>query len=139
MEKIKINRNSFISIKREKDKIDYHKWIDFINNHKNLFIWYEDTEQGKKVKERINEFSEWTKEAVLYKLNKSNVYCTKELSENHSDFILKYDMNNNKISVHLEKKITKKIAEVILNMAKYLGAIIIIDDKKEFKNIEQLE
>ena len=138
MKKIKIGRNSFIIIKKEDKNIDYQKWIIFIENHKNFFIWYEDTEDGKKVMERIDEFSDRIKRGILYKLNRTNVYCTKELSKNSWDCIISYNTENN-ISVHLEKKITKKIAEILLKMANYLEAKIIIDDKKEFISLEQLE
>lgn len=138
MKKIKIGRNSFIIIQKEDKNIDYQKWIIFIENHKNFFIWYEDTEDGKKVMERIDEFSDRIKRGILYKLNRTNVYCTKELSKNSWDCIISYNTENN-ISVHLEKKITKKIAEILLKMANYLEAKIIIDDKKEFISLEQLE
>ena len=137
MKKIKIGRNSFINIMR-KDNVNYQKWVTFIENHKSYFIWYEDTEEGKKKRERIDEFSQRVKEGVLYKLSKTNVYCTKKLSENSWDCIISYNIENN-ISVHLEKKITKSIAEIILEMADYLEAKIIIDEKNEFVSLEQLE
>ena len=137
MKKIKIGRNSFINIMR-KDNVNYQKWVTFIENHKSYFIWYEDTEEGKKIRERIDEFSQRVKEGVLYKLSKTNVYCTKKLSKNSWDCIISYNIENN-ISVHLEKKITKPIAEILLEMANYLEAKIIIDDKKEFISLEQLE
>lgn len=62
----------------------------------------------------------------------------KKLSKNSWDCIIPYNIENN-ISVHLEKKITKPIAEILLEMANYLEAKIIIDDKKEFISLEQLE
>ena len=136
MKKIKIGRYSFVNITKDGD-IDYKKWIDFIESHKDYFIWYEDTEEGKKIRERIDDFSPRVKEAVLYKLNKTNVYCTKKLSKNFGDCIVKYAINE--VSVSLEKKITKPIAEILLEMANYLEAKIIIDDKKEFISLEQLE
>ena len=137
MKKIKIGRNSFINIMR-KDNVNYQKWVTFIENHKSYFIWYEDTEEGKKIRERIDEFSQRVKEGVLYKLSKTNVYQQKKLSENSWDCIISYNIENN-ISVHLEKKITKSIAEILLEMADYLEAKIIIDEKNEFVSLEQLE
>ena len=137
MKKIKIGRNSFINIMR-KDNVNYQKWITFIENHKSYFIWYEDTEEGKKIRERIDEFSQRVKEGVLYKLSKTNVYCTKKLSENSWDCIISYNIENN-LSVYLEKKITKPIAEILLEMADYLEAKIIIDERNEFVSFEQLE
>ena len=121
-----------------KDNVNYQKWVTFIENHKSYFIWYEDTEELKKIWESIDVFSQRLKEGVLYKLSKTNVYYTKKLSENSWDCIISYNIENN-ISVHLEKKITKSIAEIILEMADYLEAKIIIDEKNEFVSLEQLE
>ena len=121
-----------------KDNVNYQKWITFIENHKSYFIWYEDTEEGKKIRERIDEFSQRVKEGVLYKLNKTNVYCAKKLSKNSWDCIISYNIENN-LSVYLEKKITKPIAEILLEMADYLEAKIIIDERNEFVSFEQLE
>jgi len=52
MKKIKIGRYSFVNITKDGD-IDYKKWIDFIESHKDYFIWYEDTEEGKEVLKNI--------------------------------------------------------------------------------------
>ena len=137
MKKIKIGRNSFIIIQKENENIDYQKWIIFIENHKDYFIWYEDTEEGKEVLKNIDEIPEDFKSRVSYSLSKTNAYCTKKLSKNFGDCIVKYAINE--VSVSLEKKITKPIAEILLEMANYLEAKIIIDDKKEFISLEQLE
>ena len=110
MKKIKIGRYSFVNITKNGD-IDYKKWIDFIESHKDYFIWYEDTEDGIYRKNNMDKVPNDFKEGILYKLNKTNVYCT--------------------------KKITKPIAEILLEMANYLEAKIIIDDKKEFISLEQ--
>ena len=136
MKKIKIGRNSFINIMR-KDNVNYQKWVTFIENHKSYFIWYEDTEEGKEVLKNIDEIPEDFKSRVSYSLSKTNAYCTKKLSKNFGDCIVKYAINE--VSVSLEKKITKPIAEILLEMADYLDAKIIIDEKNEFVSLEQLE
>lgn len=138
MKKLKVGRNSFIKIKKEEENIDYKKWIIFIENHKNYFVWYEDTDDGKKVAERLDEFSDRIRGGVLYKLNKTNVYSTKELSKNSWDCIISYNTEKD-ISVHLEKKITKKIAKILLDMANFLDAKIIVNGNKELESTEQLE
>ena len=136
MKKIKLGRNSFINIMR-KDNVNYQKWIAFIETHKDYFIWYEDTEEGKEVLKNIDEIPEDFKSIVSYSLSKTNAYCTKKLSKNFGDCIVKYAINE--VSVSLEKKITKPIAEILLEMADYLEAKIIIDEKNEFVSLEQLE
>ena len=134
---MRIGRNNFINIKGNNEQIDFQKWIAFIETHKDYFIWYEDTEEGKEVLKNIDEIPEDFKSRVSYSLSKTNAYYTKKLSKNFGDCIVKYAINE--VSVSLEKKITKPIAEILLEMANYLEAKIIIDDKKEFISLEQLE
>lgn len=134
---MRIGRNNFINIKGNNEQIDFQKWIAFIETYKDYFIWYEDTEEGKEVLKNIDEIPEDFKSRVSYSLSKTNAYCTKKLSKNFGDCIVKYAINE--VSVSLEKKITKPIAEILLEMANYLEAKIIIDDKKEFISLEQLE
>jgi predicted transcriptional regulator len=147
MEKIKIGRNSFINIAKDKfkllgekpkERIDYNKWVEFINNHNDDFIWYEDTEQGKRVKERIDEFSEKAKKAVLYSLDKTNAYSTKKIAKNPSDLVVTYSTNEEMITINIEKKMTKDVAEILLEMAKFVDGKLIIGGNKELENIEQL-
>ena len=101
MKKIKIGRYSFVNITKD-DDIDYKKWIDFIESHKDYFIWYEDKEDGKEVLKNIDEISKDFKSRVSYSLSKTNAYCTKKLSKNFGDCIVKYAINE--VSVSLEKK-----------------------------------
>lgn len=55
MKKIKIGRSDILYIAQSQFKstleeptgnFDYNKWVDFIESHKDYFIWYEDTEDG---------------------------------------------------------------------------------------------
>ncbi len=148
MEKIKIGRNSFINIAKDKfkllgekpkEKISYNKWVEFINNHDDDFIWYEETDQGKRVKERIDEFSEKAKKRVLYSLDKKNAYSTKKIAKSPSDLVVTYSTTDGLITINIEKKMTKPIAEILLEMAKFVGGKLIIGGNKELESIEQLE
>ena len=99
---MRIGRNNFINIKGNNEQIDFQKWIAFIETHKDYFIWYEDTEEGKEVLKNIDEIPEDFKSRVSYSLSKTNAYCTKKLSKNFGDCIVKYAINE--VSVSLEKK-----------------------------------
>ena len=55
---MRIGRNNFINIKGNNEQIDFQKWIAFIETHKDYFIWYEDTEEGKEVLKNIDEIPE---------------------------------------------------------------------------------
>lgn len=148
MKKIKVNRNSTITILNKKrslldnfqaEKINYLKWVEFIENHRDYFIWYEDTNDGKDVLHNINKVPEWAKEGVIYGLNKKIVYSTNKIVKNHFDLIIKYIENEGIIKVDIEKKMSQKVGEIILKMSNYLEGKLIIDDSKELEKIEQLD
>lgn len=138
IQKLKIGSRSFIEIKLDNGIIDYAQWVLFIESRRDYFTWYEETEQGIRAKNNLDRFSEGMKKILLYRLSKTTAYSTTKIVKDPFDFVIHYDKNKY-ISVHLEKKITLKIAALLLEMAKYLGAKIIIDDKKEFFSLEQLE
>ena len=148
MKKIKIGRNDSVVIANGKydrlsevpeGHIDYDKWINFINLHKDYFIWYEDTPNGVNAKENIDKVSDWARERVLYLINKTNAYSTDKIVKNPSDFIVKFDKVSNCIWISIEKKMTKEIAEILLEMANFLDGKVIINGDKLLESIEQLE
>lgn len=53
---------------------DYNKWVEFIENHKDYFVWYEDTDDGKYRLENMDKVSDWVKESIIYGLNKTTAY-----------------------------------------------------------------
>lgn len=137
MNKLKIGARSFIDIKKDNGIVDYKKWVNFIESHSTYFVWYRDTENGKNVMKRINEFSEKGKETILYLLDKKCVHVKSAIVNNRMCPALTYEKES--IRVELDRKISKDFAAVILDMAKFLDAKVIVDDKIEFTSIEQLE
>lgn len=137
MKKLKIGRNSFIYIRKTSGTISYRKWIEYIEQNREYFIWYENTTKGQTIQKKVDEFSEDIRPAILYMLNKSNVYCTNKLSKNYWDCVVTY-INSGELSVSLEKRISKIIAAKLLEMAEYLDAKIVIDEKYLFESVDQL-
>ena len=43
------------------------------------------------------------------------------------------------ITINIEKRMTKEVAEILLEMAKYLDGKLIINGNKELESIEQLD
>lgn len=145
MKKIKIDRNDIIYITKRKsleepinEKINYQKWVDFIERHTDYFLWYENTEDGKKNLLNIDKVPDWAKKGLLKRLNKTNAYSTKKIASQQFDLIIRYFIDEGTIKIDIEKKITKEIAIILLEMAKFLDGKIIINDTDELENIEQL-
>jgi hypothetical protein len=147
MVKIKIGRNDIISIAKEKyklsgevpkDRINYEKWVDFIDTHKDYFLWYEDTEDGKNTLINIDNIPNWAKNGVLQRLSKTNAYSTNKIVKHQFDFVVRYFSTEGIVKIDIEKKMTKEIAIVLFEMAKFLDGKLIINGTKELENIEQL-
>jgi len=144
---MKIKRSNYIEIATSKYKlneipskrIDYDKWIEFIEAHKDYFIWYEDTPDGIDAKENIDKVPEGFKDRVIHSLNKVSAYSTNKIVKMAYDFIVTYRTTGGTVSVSIERKMTKEIAEILLKMAKFLEGKVIVSGTKVLENIEQLE
>jgi hypothetical protein len=144
---MKIERNNYIEIATSMyklletpvKKIDYDKWTEFIETHKDYFVWYEDTPDGIDTKENIDKIPDWAKEGVLYSLNKTNAYSTNKIVKHPFDLIVRYFKDKGIVKIDIEKTMTKQIAEILLKMARFLDAKLIIIGNKILENEEQLE
>ena len=106
-------------------EVDYAKWIEFIENNKQHFVWFENTEEGKLAIKNIDQFPEWAKERVMYTLNKKRVYVTDVISKNPSDIVFLYSESDKRVNIHVEKKLNSKIFNIIQSMANYLECFIL--------------
>ena len=141
---MKICRNDILTIAKKPykligneiiDEIDYLSWVNFIESHKEYFIWYEETKDGINSLQNIDKVPDWAKERVLYSLNKKRVYSTNKLVKNPTDLVISYSESDRRVSISLEENLNKNIAKIILSMAKHLDALLlkngteIIDEK----------
>lgn len=131
---MQISRNDILTIAKNPynnlenktiDEVDYNKWIEFIENNKQHFVWFENTEEGKLAIKNIDQFPEWAKERVMYTLNKKRVYVTDVISKNPSDIVFLYSESDKRVNIHVEKKLNSKIFNIIQSMANYLECFIL--------------
>ena len=80
---MEFTRNDIFTIAKEpydlggdksNSKIDYLKWVEFIDNHPEEFIWNENTDAGKETLANIDKVPERFKERILTSLNKGACY-----------------------------------------------------------------
>jgi hypothetical protein len=141
---MKITRNDILTIAKKPyklvgegiiDDLDYDSWVNFIENHREYFIWYEETTDGEDALRNIDIVPDWAKERVLYSLNKKRVYSTDTLMKNPTDLVISYSESDKRVSVSIEKNLNEKTAKILLSMAKHLNALLlkngteIIDEK----------
>ncbi|CCY12145.1 uncharacterized protein BN460_00270 [Porphyromonas sp. CAG:1061] len=119
--------------------LEYNKWLEFIKDNKDLFVWYEDTEDGVYRKNNLDEVPQWALKTVLDSLNRTIVYGTSKIVRSCHDLIIKYDHLDGIVSISIEKKMTKEVASILLRMARSIGGKLVINGTYELECIEQLE
>ena len=55
---LNIDKKSFSSVADTKGSIDYQKWVNYIDENQGIFVWYEDTEDGKNILKNIKNIPE---------------------------------------------------------------------------------
>lgn len=121
-------------------KIEYAKWVEFIDSHPNEFIWKENTIDGIKTLANIDKIPESFKERVLASLNKGA--CYKEFDENKGYYNINLGFNfiDSIVSIGYERTPKLEDLKIFLEMAKYLDALLLKNGKEiiDEKMIESL-
>lgn len=127
---MKFSRNNTYYIAPLNKKIDYLKWVSYINNHSSDFIWHENTEGGIHTLNNIDKVPVNFRERVLSSLNKR--VCFKEYDKKKGYYNIHFSFNNDgRISVGFERTQTYKDLQFLLEMAKYLDAVLLLNDSKK--------
>jgi hypothetical protein len=121
------------------ERINYNEWVKFIEAHKDYFVWYEDTPDGIYQKENFDEIPENFKADVLYLLNKIRAYSTNKIVKKPYYLVVAYNSTYGMVTVTIERKMTKQIAEIVLKMADFLGGKVVVNGNKILESIEDLE
>lgn len=148
MRKIKIGRSDFINIAKSKfkcakeriEELDHSKWIEFIESHKDYFIWYEDTEDGIYRKNNMDKVPDWARLGVKRQLNRTDVNAEYNNKKGYYEVRVCFGVDGI-IYITFQKKITYKHLEMFLDMANHLDALLLKNGNEiiDTKFIEELK
>ncbi|MFT3681950.1 MAG: hypothetical protein QM791_16875 [Ferruginibacter sp.] len=127
--RISISKDTYNYQYEIKNRIDKEKFRDFVNANKNYFNWYEETDEGKNVLANIDSFLH--KEGRLISLNQNMAMA--HYKQNLGYYGLNVSFNNKfgEISINFNNsKITPDVLEILLEMAEYCEAMLLINGKK---------
>lgn len=112
------------------EPLDYDKWVKFIDDNSNYFIWNENTEEGKKSLQNIVNVPDDFKERVIASLNK--VRCFAEFNDKRSlfDISVSFYEDLNWITIQFARTPKLKDLKIFVEMAKHLDALLLKDDKE---------
>jgi hypothetical protein len=137
-----IAKNQFDFLKDIKKPLDYSKWVQYINNNPDIFIWYEDTPDGIDAKQNIDKIPDKFKECTMALLNKVRCFTDFNKKKNIYNMSFGCSKNNNEtVAISFNKVPTIKDLKLCLDMANYLDAYLLHNGKTiiDEKIIESLE
>jgi len=132
---IRIAKCKILNANSELESLDYQKWQNFVDNHKNYFIWNEDTAEGKITLKKINDFSERIRNKILATLNKGICFSKFNKVTNLYDISTTFYEDLNWITIQFACTPSPEDLKIYLEMANHLNALLlkdgteIIDDK----------
>ena len=109
------------------EPLDYKKWVEFIDNNRNHFIWYENTENGRKTLENINEIPDEFKERVLSSLNKLSCYAEYDGKNDRYNLFVGFYESLNYIKIQFARSSKLDDLKIFILMAKHLDALLLKD------------
>lgn len=135
---MKLKRTSNIKIAKSKrpkantvtEPLDYKKWVEFIDTHKDFFTWNEDTANGIQIKNDIDKVPEGFKERVLASLNKVSCYSEFDIKKGYYNINAGFNEQWNWVSINFERTPKLEDLRIFVEMANYLDALLLLDGTK---------
>ncbi|MGV6861254.1 MAG: hypothetical protein ACWA41_05755 [Putridiphycobacter sp.] len=111
------------------ESLNYIKWVDFVDMNKDLFIWKEETEEGKETLQGLDKVPENFIERVLSTLNKSVCFSKKNTTKNYDISVVFYG-DLNWITINFARIPKLEDLEIFVKMANHLDALLLVDGTK---------
>jgi len=132
---MKIEHNSNIIIAKNKmtnantvlERLDYQKWIGFVENHSDIFTWKENTTEGIQIIKDIDNVPEDFKERVLASLNKISCYANFNKQKKTYDIYAGFNSKFNWITISFASTLKLEDLRVFVEMANHLDALLLKD------------
>lgn len=132
---MKLKRSSNITIAKSViptantvlEPLDCQKWKDFIDYHKDYFIWNENTAEGKRTLEKINEFSERIKAKILSTLSKGVCFSEYNSATDKYNISVTFYEELNWITIQFSRSPKLDDLKIFVEMANHLDALLLVD------------
>lgn len=137
---LNIDKKSFGFVTDNRDSIDYQKWVKYIDENQEIFVWYEDTEDGKNILKNIKNIPEKFQKHALALLNKVRCFAKFNSKKNYYDISVGCSEESRRVTITFERRPQIEEIRLFLNMAKHLDAMLLYRGKINIdeKIIEEL-
>jgi hypothetical protein len=109
------------------EPLNYDKWVTFIDNNADYFIWNENTEEGKKSLQNIDNVPQDFKERVLSTLSKGICFSEFNGEKRLYDISVTFYEDLNWITIQFARTPKLEDLKIFVEMAKHLDALLLKD------------
>ena len=109
------------------EPLDYESWVKFIDNNQDVFIWNENTADGKETLKNINEVSVDFRDRVLSTLNKGECYSEFNDKKNIYNIGVIFYEDLNYIKIQFARTPKLEDLRIFIKMAEHLNAYLLVD------------
>ena len=123
------------------NRVDYQKWVEFVEKNKETYTWLEDTQKGENILKNIDSIPNDFRDSFLSLFNHTSCFYNYNNKKNCYNVGLIFHKELKRITIYFERKIEKLDLELLFSMANYLDALLLIDEKTVIDQqfIEELE
>jgi hypothetical protein len=122
---LQIAKNKIDFIVDINEELNCHKWMEYIMQHSDYFIWDEDTEEGKQTLANIDKVPENFRKKILGGLNKKGYYAEYNDKKKRYNIHISFFSEYNRIGIGFERQLTINDLRRFLDMANYLDALLL--------------
>jgi len=131
---MQLNNNSNITIAKSVvptantvlETLDYHKWVAFIEQHKELFLWNEHTENGKECLRNIKNVPDNFRKRVLASLNKKVCFSEYNNATGNYNISVSFYDKLNWITIQFARNPKLEDLKIFVEMAAYLDGYLLM-------------
>ncbi|RKF03595.1 hypothetical protein C8N26_1985 [Tenacibaculum lutimaris] len=126
---IEIAKEKYEWVNDVKIKVDYKKWVEFIDNNQDYFIWDENTKSGIHLRENMDKVPKNFR-VPLSSISKTKAHSNYNEKEEYYETRILYHKEFGIIIIKFENKPKRRDVEIFIEMAEYLEAYLLIDGTK---------
>lgn len=136
-----IDKKRFSFIGSVEGSIDYQKWVKYIDDKSDIFIWYENTKSGQEILKKIDTIPDDIRNTFTSLLNRVRCFAKFNVKKDGYDISVGCCKVSKQVTITFERSPKIEELRLFLDMAKHLDALLLYRGKKiiDDKLIDELE
>lgn len=117
-----IAKEKFENISKDSNQLEYNKWVEFIDNNNDYFIWVENTESGKDTLANLDRIPKSFVEGIVNSYTKKKAYAEFNSEKGNYEIVVQFNEDLNVIGTTFMKDIQRHHLEKLNDLARHMNA-----------------